>query len=141
MSKKLLDRPVWKLIFILSLIITGYDFFSGFNLPANLQPTHPVALSIIIILLEILTLIASFGAATRILIGNLLLWQITLISQIIATILVYYYEFSAGGYTFNEMLIHINIAYILACIFFAPLLRYCQDFIDKDKNELPAESS
>ncbi|NTS78022.1 hypothetical protein HR060_14275 [Catenovulum sp. SM1970] len=120
----MLKQYFWHSLLILLVLTSVWDIYYANTVPDILAPVHPASISAAIILLDWLTIFACLGIIRKYYLGSYLFWQLILISQIVVTCLAFYYEISAGGYTFNEILIYGNILFWLAGLFLLPLYKY-----------------
>jgi hypothetical protein len=129
--KPLLNKPsdnlLWKCILVLQLIFTALDIDRMLNEPAILQPTHPFYVSIIVFVIDQLVLFANIGVVMRFYILRVWFWQLVLFTQPIILAITLYFEFSSGGYSFNDMLIYVNFGVIILFVFLLPVAKYCNE--------------
>ena len=122
----------WKLMLILLVSSSMWDLYLIFTEPDILQPTHPLIVSVFAFTLDLMTIFACFGLIIKKCILSHFFWGTIVFLQIINTITVFYFEFSAGGYTSNEMLLVGNIAFFVGLFFISPLIRYY--YLTKENN-------
>ncbi len=114
----------WWIMLFLLIFSSAYDYYSSYTAPDILQPEHPFWVSILAIVFDVITIIACVGIIVRKYVLQAYFWLMAIVSQIATTILIFYYEFSAGGYTQNEMLLYGNIAFFVTILFLSPLIQY-----------------
>ncbi len=93
--------------------------------PSILQPTHPVYVSIIVFVVDQLVLLANIGVIIKVYVFRACFWQLILFVQPMILAVTLYFEFSAGGYSTNEMLIYANLGFIILYAFLLPVAKYC----------------
>jgi len=114
----------WKVMLILLVSSSMWDFYLAFTEPDMLQPTHPLIVSLFAFILDFITIFACLGLILKKYILNHFFWGAIIFIQVVNTIIVFYFEFSAGGYTTNEILLYGNIGFFVALFFISPLIRY-----------------
>ena len=114
----------WKAMLILLVFSSMWDIYLAFTEPSILQPTHPLIVSVLTFFLDFVTIIACLGLILKKYILNQSFWGAVIFLQVINTIVVFYFEFSAGGYTINDMLLYGNIGFFVTLFFISPLIRY-----------------
>lgn len=115
----------WYLFLLLLLLTTSYDIYNSF-FGISLQKIQPAWLSYLTFTLDTLTIGACLGIIFKRYILHHIIWLLIIYTQIIAVLLTLYYEFTAGGYTKNEMLLFSNIIFFVALFFLYPLIKYYQ---------------
>lgn len=118
------ENIFWKGMLLLLISASIRDCYFFYTEPEILQPEHPIIVSVFAFVLDILTIIACAAIITRKVICNAHFWLFIIIVQIAITVLIVYYEFNAGGYTTNEMLVYGNITFFVAIFFLTPLIKY-----------------
>ncbi len=113
----------WIALLVILCTLTLSDIYSGMSEPDILQPTHPTFMSVFILIGDLLNIIACITIVLRKYIFNPRFWQVALACQITLFILVHYYEFTAGGYSTNDMLTLSTISFWTALVLFLPLLK------------------
>lgn len=115
----------WYFFLLLLLLTAGYDIYNSF-FNISLQTIQPVWLSYLTVTFDTLTIGACLGIIYKRYILHHIIWLLIIYAQITAVLLTLYYEFTAGGYTTNEMLLFSNIIFFVALIFLYPLIKYYQ---------------
>ena len=114
----------WKLMLLLLISSSTWELYLVFTEPDVLQPEHPLTISIFAFILDLMTVLACLGLILKKYILNQSFWFCIILIQIVNTIIVFYFEFSAGEYTVNEFLLYGNIGFFVAIFFMSPLIRY-----------------
>jgi len=128
----------WKVLLILQLLFTFMDLNRMLTEPVILQPTHPVYVSVIIFVLDQLVTFANIGVIMRFYIFRPWFWQFILIVQPVVLAIALYFEFNAGGYSFNDKLNYVNFGIILLYFFLLPVAKYSKDIKQlNDSNKTP----
>lgn len=109
---------------LLLIISSSRDYYLSYTEPDILQPEHPFIVSLLAFVFDFLTIVACVGIIAKKYIFHAYFWLMTIITQVALTGLIFYYEFSAGGYTQNEMLLYGNIAFFVTLFFLSPLIKY-----------------
>ena len=114
----------WKLMLVLLILSSGWELYFTFTQPEILQPTHPIIISVITFILNLLTIFACLGLVIKKYILKHQFWLTIIFLQIINTGLIFYFDFISGGYTTSEFLIYANIGLFVTLFFISPLIRY-----------------
>jgi len=123
-------RPAYVVLFLFILSLNAFDIYTNFRMNSvpEYEPNGPTWLSIVLWITNVLIIVAAFGAAfKKYLIINLKFWYTVIFLDILAAILASYYEFSAGGYESNEIIVVSLITFVITCIYLLAPLRYCLD--------------
>ncbi|QUM89641.1 hypothetical protein HWV03_12930 [Moritella sp. 36] len=114
----------WKLMLLLLVSSSAWDLYLAFSEPEILQPAYPLTVSIFSLSLDLITVMVCLGLILKKYILNQSFWFCIILVQMANTIIVFYFEFTTGGYTVNEFLIYGNIGLFVATFFMSPLVRY-----------------
>ena len=122
------DRLLWKLIFVLSLLLTIYSINNNLKMPVIEGNEKSNLIMCGLFLFDFFILLGSFGYAFKIKILNSIIWKITAIAYPLLIILETFFDFYAGGYSVYEMITYSLFVLFLTCILVAPVIMYIDDF-------------
>jgi len=129
-----MERLLWKLLFAIVLIANTFDLYNAATLPELLQPVHPWWLSLFLFPFSVFVLLAAFCAAfQKKYVLKEYFWWFVLVGDFITNVMVYYYEFSAGGYSQSQMIDFVIISLLVYLILIAPLLKCIEDIRKNDQ--------
>lgn len=124
------ERLIYIALFIYVLCINIFGIYTDYrmNQVEFYEPSSPIWLSFILWVSNLLVLMAAFGAAFKKYVYiNYEFWCAVLMIDIIAAILASYYDFTAGGYTTDEMVMTSLVAVVMVSFYLVAPLKYCQD--------------
>ncbi|TMO03329.1 hypothetical protein [Pseudoalteromonas sp. S558] len=122
------DRLLWKLIFVLSLLLTIYSINNNLKMPVIEGNEKSNLIMCGLFLFDFFILLGSFGYAFKIKILNSIIWKITAIAYPLLIILETISDFYAGGYLVYEMITYSLFVLFLTAILVAPVIMYIDDF-------------
>jgi len=97
-------------------------------MPTEVGVSSPDVVIYSLLILDFMVLIGSFGYAFKVKFLNAKTWLFIAITYPIMLFAEAGFDFYAGGYTVDEMLIHSLLLLIVTGVFVAPLIMYLDDF-------------
>ncbi|GGO67280.1 hypothetical protein [Bowmanella pacifica] len=121
-----MQRPGWKILFVVILISSVSSIYQAFDTPEELKPSHPAYVSVLILIFEVLTLLSAFCCAfQKVVIDSILFWKSVLAGFVLVNVVVLYIEFSApGGYKASELAIMVPLSLLFLLLYSLPTYFY-----------------
>ncbi|WP_448565347.1 hypothetical protein [Thalassotalea ganghwensis] len=124
------------LVFVVSVNI--FDIYEAFRMAEvpEYEPSNPLWLSLVLFILNILIVVATFGATfKKYILVNFKFWCMVIVVDITAVFLSLYFDILAGGYSKEDAVNASFIAVWFLCIYLFATLRYCLDIKDLNINK------
>lgn len=121
-----MDRIGWKLLFVVLLLGTLAGSYEDLTAPGVVKPTHPLWISALVWITDLLTLVSAFcyGFRKRFF-PCVLFWQAVLGLSVLSNLVVCYYAFSRpGAFQPSELAVIMPIDLAVLVIFLLPTYLY-----------------
>ncbi|WP_148049778.1 hypothetical protein [Gallaecimonas pentaromativorans] len=128
-----MKRIGWKVLFFIMLATTLAGTFSDLTSPDILKPTHPIWISILVMVSDYFLLVSSYCYAfEKYIIRSINFWKVMLSISIFSNLTVFYYAYSRpGAYQLDEVAVSLPISIATLIIFSLPTYLYFSQDLKK----------
>jgi len=124
------SRFKWKLLFFIICALLASTLYDSFTVPEIIAPTHPLWVSIAILVIDCMVLVGAYSFAfKKQLFPIAILWKTVILSLFSLNALVLFYEFSnrADGYEIYDMVYTSFFMAIIVGAMSLPIYLYLQE--------------